>query len=130
STQTTSGIKSGDGGFDVQVKVKTTLDGAVIASSDAAVAQGKNRFSSEGGLELKDIANSAKYRADSVSVGVGISGAASNSKSGPALNGAGIGSDSGSAGSVTKAGISGIAGDTAVRSGDVGSGIKPIFDAG
>ncbi|MEJ7139167.1 hemagglutinin repeat-containing protein [Comamonadaceae bacterium SL12-8] len=136
STQTTSGIKSGDGGFDVQVKGKTTLDGAVIASSDKAVTEGRNRFRSEGGLELKDITNSAKYSADSVSVGVGISGAASKDtgakpvqKSGPALNGAGLGSDSGSAGSVTKAGISGIAGDTAVRSGDVGSGIKPIFDA-
>ncbi|MEJ7139576.1 hypothetical protein RV045_14240, partial [Comamonadaceae bacterium SL12-8] len=118
------------------MKVKTTLDGAVIASSDAAVAQGKNRFSSEGGTELKDITNSAKYSADSVSVGVGISGAASKDsgaqpvqKSGPALNGAGLGSDSGSAGSVAQAGISGIAGDTSVRSGDVGSGIKPIFDA-
>ncbi|MEJ7138982.1 hemagglutinin repeat-containing protein [Amphibiibacter pelophylacis] len=136
STQTTSGIKSGDGGFDVQVKGKTTLDGAVIASSDAAVAQGRNRFRSEGRTELKDITNSAKYSADSVSVGVGISGAASKDtgaqpvqKSGPALNGAGLGSDSGSAGSVTQAGISGIAGDTSVRSGDVGSGIKPIFDA-
>ncbi|MEJ7139177.1 hemagglutinin repeat-containing protein [Amphibiibacter pelophylacis] len=129
STQTTSGIKSGDGGFDVQVKGKTTLDGAVIASSDKAVQEGRNRFRSEGGLELQDITNSAKYSADSVSVGVGISGAASDSKSGPALNSAGIGSDSGSAGSVTKAGISGIAGDTSVRSGDVGSGIKPIFDA-
>ncbi|MEJ7139169.1 hemagglutinin repeat-containing protein [Comamonadaceae bacterium SL12-8] len=136
STQTTSGIKSGDGGFDVQVQGKTTLDGAVIASSDAAVAQGRNRFRSEGRTELKDITNSAKYSADSVSVGVGISGAASKDtgakpvqKSGPALNGAGLGSDSGSAGSVTKAGISGIAGDTAVRSGDAGSGIKPIFDA-
>ncbi|MEJ7139164.1 hypothetical protein RV045_12100, partial [Comamonadaceae bacterium SL12-8] len=128
STQTTSGIKSGDGGFDVQVKGKTTLDGAVIASSDKAVQEGKNRFSSEGGTELKDITNSAKYSADSVSVGVGISGAP-KSKDGPALNSAGIGTDSGNASSITKAGISGIAGDTAVRSGDVGSGIKPIFDA-
>jgi len=43
--------------------------------------------------------------------------------------GAGVGEDSGSAASVTKSGISGIAGNTDVRSNDAETGIKPIFDA-
>jgi len=39
-----SGIKAGDDGFDVNVKGATDLKGAVIASTDKAVADGKNSF--------------------------------------------------------------------------------------
>ena len=46
-----------------------------------------------------------------------------------ALSGAGTGKDSGSAGSTTRSGISGIAGNTAVRTGDKETGIAKIFDA-
>ncbi|MEF9388775.1 adhesin, partial [Ralstonia solanacearum species complex bacterium KE056] len=43
--------------------------------------------------------------------------------------GAGVGQDSGSASSTTTSGISGIAGNTAVRTGDAETGIAKIFDA-
>jgi filamentous hemagglutinin len=46
-----------------------------------------------------------------------------------ALSGAGMGKDSGSTSSTTTAGISGIAGDTAKRTGDNAQGIGKIFDA-
>ncbi|MBT2323168.1 filamentous hemagglutinin N-terminal domain-containing protein [Variovorax paradoxus] len=41
---TRSGIKAGDGGFDVNVRGNTTLGGAVIESTQAAIDAGKNRF--------------------------------------------------------------------------------------
>ena len=45
------------------------------------------------------------------------------------LTGAGLGKDSGSASSTTTAGISGVAGDTAKRTGDNAQGLAKIFDA-
>jgi filamentous hemagglutinin len=42
-----SGIQAGDGGFQVSVKGDTDLKGAVIASNQTAVEQGKNRFNTE-----------------------------------------------------------------------------------
>ena len=47
----------------------------------------------------------------------------------PGGTSAGFGQDSGKAGSTTLAGISGMAGNTAVRSGDRETGIARIFDA-
>ena len=45
------------------------------------------------------------------------------------LSGIGIGSDKGSASSVTTAGVSGLAGNSAARTGEATTAIKPIFDA-
>ncbi|WP_449632594.1 two-partner secretion domain-containing protein [Rahnella aceris] len=63
-----SGLIAGDGGFNVNVKDNTRLDGAIIASSDAAVENGKNTFSS-GTLETHDIANHSDYGASKIGIG-------------------------------------------------------------
>ncbi len=123
----TSGIKTGDGGFQVSVNNNTDLKGAVIASTQSAVDNNKNTFATGGTLTTSDIQNSASYSASKTSIGIGTgfaNGAASMNG-----QGIGIGSDKGNASSTTTAGISGIAGNTAVRSTDAQTGIKPIFDA-
>ena len=145
-------IKAGDGGFQVAVKGDTTLTGAAIASTDQAVQNGKNSFTTGGTLTLSDIKNRADYNADAYNITLSGStkfgdqtskeaqskmteadkAAAASKTSGlspSALSGAGTGKDSGSAGSTTQAGISGIAGNTAMRTGDKETGIAKIFDA-
>ncbi|MBJ9977590.1 hemagglutinin repeat-containing protein [Pseudomonas sp. S75] len=67
-----SGIKAGDGGFDVRVAGNTDLKGAVIASSDKAVAEGKNRLET-GSLTTSDIRNKAEYDASTFNIGGGYS---------------------------------------------------------
>lgn len=123
-----SGIKAGDGGFQVGVAGNTNLNGGVIASTQTAVEQGRNSFSTGGSLALADILNKADYQGESVSVNVGTA-ASLDGKLVPAGTSAGFGTDSGSAVSTTKAGISGIAGNSAVRTGDKETGIQKIFDA-
>ena len=59
-----SGIKAGDEGFDVNVKGATDLKGAVIASTDKAVEDGKNSFTTAG-LAMSDIQNRAEASAES-----------------------------------------------------------------
>ncbi len=128
-------------GFEVTTQGKTTLVGGAITSTQAAVETGANRFDSQGGLELIDIQNEAAYQAEGYSVNASFSaklGDQSTAKTveqkkaaaaptGPGGS-AGIGSDKGSASSVTTAAISGIAGDIQARTGDAGTGIAPIFD--
>ena len=132
-----SGIKAGDGGFDVSVKGSTDLKGGVISSTQAAIDDKKNSFQTAS-LTTSDIENHSTYKAGgysvSGSVGLMAGGAAeqqqamrdrgmtddqiataSNTKPGGS---AGVGSASGSQTSTTKAGIAGIAGDTTVRSDD------------
>ncbi|MCG6578112.1 filamentous hemagglutinin N-terminal domain-containing protein [Pseudomonas sp. AF32] len=65
-----SGIKAGDDGFDIRVGGNTDLIGAVIASSDKAVQDGKNRLVTAS-LTSRDIKNKAEYDASSISVGGG-----------------------------------------------------------
>ena len=62
-----SGIRSGDGGFDVKVKGKTVLKGGAITSTQVAVDEQRNDFESEGGVELEDVHNEARYKARSSS---------------------------------------------------------------
>ena len=147
-----TGLQAGDGGFQVNVQGNTDLNGAVIASSDKAVQDGKNIVITGGTLTLSDIENRASYDADAYSVTLSGStklgdqtskeaqskmtsadkAAAASKTSGlgsSSLSGAGVGSDESQAGSVTKSGISGIAGDTAVRTGEAQTGIAKIFDA-
>ncbi|MFN4235767.1 MAG: hypothetical protein ACK4FZ_00770 [Vogesella sp.] len=116
-----SGLKAGDGGFQLTVKGDTTLSGGVIASSDVAVQAGVNRLDTTA-THLSDLHNQASYKASGYSVNVGVS-------SGKPSGSAGIGQDSGSAASDTRAGISGIAGNSSVRSGDAETGIANPFDA-
>ncbi|WP_181007079.1 hemagglutinin repeat-containing protein [Pseudomonas syringae] len=65
-----SGIKAGDDGFDINVRGNTDLVGAVIASSDKAVQDGKNSLVTSS-LTSRDIKNKADYDANTVSLGGG-----------------------------------------------------------
>jgi filamentous hemagglutinin len=121
-----SGIKAGDGGFQVEVKGNTDLVGAVIASTDKAVADGKNTLST-GTLTSSDIKNKAEYDASSINLSGGYgfdagkggtsNGANSNTRGGP-VNSVKEGANastpivlfaSGSSSSTTYSGISGAA---------------------
>lgn len=64
-----SGIRAGDGGFDLDVKGNTDLNGAVIASTATA---DKNRLST-GTLSWNDIENKSDYSATSLGVSGGFS---------------------------------------------------------
>ena len=122
-----SGIKAGDGGFQVDVKGNTDLKGAVIASTDTAVNEKLNTFTTVGTLTTSDIQNTASYEGKAAGLSVDVGQQAG--KYGVNGVGVGIGSDKGDASSTSAAGISGIAGNTAVRSTDAETGIKPMFDA-
>jgi hypothetical protein len=123
-----SGIKAGSGGFQVSVAGNTALLGSVIASDTQAVNAQKNSFKTGGTLTIADIQNVASYSAKSISISMGSSQQPTGKMDLSGL-GLGLGSDSGDASSTSSAGISGIAGNTAVRSSDAEAGLKPIFDA-
>jgi filamentous hemagglutinin len=120
-----SAIRAGDGGFQVNVKGDTTLTGGQITSTQAAIDSNKNSFQTGGTLTTTDLQNSAKYSAQSISVGVGTG---SLPGQGSKLSSAGFGTDSGNASSTTTAGISGVTGNTQARTGDKSTSIAPIFD--
>jgi filamentous hemagglutinin len=120
-----SGLLAGDGGFNVKVAGDTTLKGAVITSTDAALQAQNNHFETGGTLAMSDLHNHAEYAASSVSVSVGTSVAAFA----PSGSSMGFGNGSGSADSESRSGISGIAGNQNARTGDAQTGLKPIFDA-
>src|SRR5450830_2152116 len=108
-----SGILAGDDGFKVAVNGNTDLKGAKIASTDKAVADNKNSFTTAS-LTTSDIQNKSDYKAESQSFSAG--GGYGGGKTSMNGGGLGIGSESGSAASTTTSGISGIAGDKTVRS--------------
>lgn len=123
-----SGFKAGDEGFQVKVEGDTTLKGAVIASSQRALDEDRNEFETGGALSTEVIQNHAEYEAKSASVNIGSSVSFDGALK-PGGTGVGFGKDGDSAESTTKAGISGVAGNTDVRTGDAESGIARIFDA-
>ena len=85
-----SGIKAGDGGFQVDVKGNTDLKGGVIASSDKAVAERRNSLTTAT-LTTSDIENHASYDASQVALSGGYSfGGASRTDDG---NRSGVGKD-------------------------------------
>ncbi|WP_058897348.1 hemagglutinin repeat-containing protein [Herbaspirillum rubrisubalbicans] len=98
-----SGIKAGDGGFQINVRGNTDLKGAVIASSDKAVAANKNSLTTQT-LTQSDIQNIAQYDAQSVGIGVGYNTGKDGGLSAtpPMVVGA-----NGSASSTTRSAISG-----------------------
>jgi len=108
-----SGILAGDDGFKVTVNGNTDLKGAKIASTDKAVTNNKNSFTTAS-LTTSDIQNKSDYKAESQSISAG--GGYGGGKT--SMNGTGIGfsNESGSASSTTTSGVSGIAGDKTVRS--------------
>lgn len=111
-----SALRAGDGGFNVNVSGNTSLVGGAITSTDKAVQEGKNTFTTAK-LDTRDIQNSASYSAESYQVTVGSNGGS-----------AGAGQGSGSTASTTQSAISGIAGNKAARTGDAETGIQKIFD--
>ena len=136
-----SGIRAGDGGFQVNVQGDTTLTGGAITSTDQAVQDDRNRFATGGDLTLTDVQNHAEFKGDGYSVNMTVAGGGPDPQTltpeqkalAPATaaknaGSAGIGEDSGSASSTTEAAISGIAGNTQARTGDAEAGIAPIFD--
>jgi hypothetical protein len=118
-----SGIIAGDNGYQIKVKGNTDLKGAIITSTEAAEAAGKNRLST-GSLTSSDIKNHSDYSGSSV--GIGASGSVSGSSLGQsqpsknnsiklanqgrtgASNTVGYGSDSGHDSSTTHSGTNNI----------------------
>ena len=68
-----SGIQAGAGGYQLDVKGHTQLDGGAIASS----ATPDRNFLSTGSLGYTDLENKAEYKAESFSVSGGTSGGGS-----------------------------------------------------
>lgn len=107
-----SGIFTGDGGFDLEVGGQTTLIGGAITTTDAAVAAGRNKYVSKGGIVTQDIENTTSYDGDAIQVGVSL-GMTDNKPQGN-TNGLGYGTDEDSDSSTTRAGITGIAGNSGI----------------
>lgn len=102
-----SGIRAGDGGFDINVRGNTDLKGGVIASSDKAIADGKNSLTT-GTLTVSDIHNFSE--ASAKTSGVDLSSDMLDGKLGTAkallANSLNNGSDSDSESSDTRSAIS------------------------
>jgi filamentous hemagglutinin len=141
SVREQSGIQAGDGGFDVKVKGNIDLIGGVVASSQAAVDAGRNRFDTAS-LTTANIQNRDDFNASGFSLGGGYgTGGKGNPTDGGkgatppnpvgGVNGAspGFASASGHVNSTTTSGVSGIAGNADVRTGDSSGGIAKTFDA-
>ncbi|RZT38360.1 two-partner secretion domain-containing protein [Cupriavidus agavae] len=84
-----SGLKAGDGGFDIRVGGNTALDGGVITSTRQAAEDGRNRLDTAT-LTTSDIDNHADYKASSVSIGGGFS---SKGSAGKGNDGGGVGTN-------------------------------------
>jgi adhesin HecA-like repeat protein len=100
SVQEQSGIKAGDGGFQVTVGGNTDLAGGLLSSSQAAVDQGKNVLNT-GSLTSSNLQNKDRYDASGFALTATVA-----PKDKPAASG-GIGAVSGSQDSTTVSGISG-----------------------
>jgi filamentous hemagglutinin len=133
-----SGLKAGDGGFQVNVGGNTSLTGAVISSTQVAVdgkdKDGKalNSFTTGGTLTTTDLQNTSKLDAQSISVSVGYGGGSTSGS-------AGYGQVKDSQSATMRSGISGITnvngqstGNSAARTGDSAQAqglINPVFNA-
>ncbi|WP_124094145.1 hemagglutinin repeat-containing protein [Burkholderia gladioli] len=80
-----SGIKAGDGGFQVDVKGNTDLKGGVVASSDKAVQDNLNKLTTRT-LTHSDIEDHASYDASSVGLSGGYGGTIGKDQKGTATN--------------------------------------------
>ncbi|WP_134167283.1 hemagglutinin repeat-containing protein, partial [Paraburkholderia caballeronis] len=89
-----SGIRAGDGGFQVNVAGNTDLKGSVIASSDEAVKAGVNSLTTST-LTSSDITNHASYDASQVALSGGYAFGGSSAPAGKdgAGQGSGMGKD-------------------------------------
>lgn len=127
SVGTQTAIQAGNAGFQVNVQGSTSLNGAVIASTQSAIDNNKNSFKTGGTLTTTDLQNTSSYNANSVGVTLGVTGAGQQNAS--PVSGAGVGSASGNAASTSTAGISGLAGNTNVRTGNAQTGLQNTFNA-
>ncbi|WP_348549622.1 hemagglutinin repeat-containing protein [Psychrobacter sp. KFRI-CH2-11] len=107
-----SGIFTEDGGFDLTVDGKTTLIGGAITTTDKALDLGLNKYESRGGITTQDIENTTSYEGDAIQVGVSLGN--TTGKPQAQMNGLGYGTDSDSDSSITKAGITGVAGNSGI----------------
>ncbi|KIH84136.1 hemagglutinin repeat-containing protein [Pseudomonas batumici] len=102
-----SGVRAGDGGFDITVKGNTDLKGGLIASSDKAIADGKNSLTT-GTLTVADIHNVSE--ASAKTSGVDLSSDMLDGKLGTAkallANSLNNASESGSQSSDTRSAVS------------------------
>ena len=124
------GIFTEDGGFDLTVGGKTTLIGGAITTTDAAVAAGRNNYTSLGGIETQDIENTTSYKGDAIQVGVSVG--MTDNKPQANSNGLGYGTDSDSDSSTTRAGITGIAGNSGITTdnrAEYAGALENVFDA-
>lgn len=144
SPNTQAGIKAGDGGFGVKVAGNTNLTGAVIESTQAAIDNNKNSFSTGGKLAMVDLQNVSSSSGSGYSLGGSLSlGYTTPSDPNPTWEpkrregqqaiaptaAPGSGSYSGNnQSSTTRSGISSIAGDQSVRTGDGSSAGTLIKD--
>ena len=88
---------------------KGTFKGGVFVTSKAAQANGKSNIVFQQGIEAEDIQNTSSYEGDAISVGLSVG--KTTGKPQATMNGLGYGTDSDSDNSVTRAGITGIAGN-------------------
>ncbi|MGP9506991.1 hypothetical protein ACT3R6_13140, partial [Psychrobacter sp. AOP7-C1-12] len=100
-----SGIFTGDGGLDLTTEGTTNLIGGAITTTDKALQDGLNNYVSKGGITTQDIENTTSYKGDAISVGLSV-----GKDKNPSMNGLGYGTDGDSDSSITRAGITGIAG--------------------
>ena len=125
-----SGIFTGDGGFDLEVGGKTTLIGGAITTTDKALELGLNNYVSKGGITTQDIENTSSYEGDAIQVGVSLGN--TTGKPQATMNGLGYGTDGDSDSSVTKAGITGIAGNSGITTdnqAEYAGALENVFDA-
>ncbi|WP_327196751.1 scabin-related ADP-ribosyltransferase, partial [Xanthomonas albilineans] len=90
-----SGLQAGDGGFDITVHGNTDLKGAVIASTQGAIDQGRNHLTT-GTLTVADITNTSHYKATGVNLSGGYAAGGSDGKSDGNQTGDGSSGDSAS----------------------------------
>ena len=67
-----TGLKAGDGGFQLDIARNTTLVGAMISSSERAALEGRNALGT-GTLDVRDVKNTARYKADQIALSGGYS---------------------------------------------------------
>lgn len=125
-----SGIFTGDGGFDIEVGDKTTLIGGAITTTDKALELGLNKYISKGGIITQDIENTTSYDGDAIQVGVSLGN--TTGKPQATMNGLGYGTDGDSDSSTTRAGITGIAGNSGITTDnreEYAGKLDNVFDA-
>jgi len=126
STGKPAGIQAGDDGFDIEVKGKTVLKGAVIASTQGAIDKQRNRLVTSA-LVPSDIENFSNFEASGFNLSGGITtggqkpgqatgsdtvtdpakwSAQNRGRPGTGAAAAGVSRDSGSERGVTRSGVS------------------------